>query len=665
MRLHWQLALGGAGLALGAAMARSLGRDSITEGILVTDGGGRILMANRALRDLYGLTRELAGSRPAEAVRNATVGEAIEDALAGRGPTFCEITEGGGPPRYLDVHTAPIPGPEGVSGTVTVFYEITRLRRLERMRQDFVANVSHELRTPLTAIKGCAETLADGALRDPSAAQRSVDVINNHADRLTTLLNDLLDLARLESEQATLEPAEVRVARLIDTARDAVSKAAADKGIQLQVAVPSELEARCDRRLIEQALINLVDNALKYTSEEDAVRVSARALSRARAEAELEGRDWTSLPESRGDGGPGRGAVVVEVTDTGIGVPSNEVERVFERFYRVDKGRSRVLGGTGLGPRRRLSRPRSFTLPGRWPSPWGSPVESRGEVAVDEIGVVAAQAVRVGRLRALGVEVVPAEGAQPGQVLQVLVVHQVPVGAFAVDGVEGVVADHVEGGERQVFLDHVIQVLVVAPGHVHAIESAALVVDAAGGGVQRVRGIGVGGEEPVEHDALVEGAAHGVGIADDGPLGLAEEAEDLAEVVDQPREDEPVRMAVPADRLGRLQQVLELGQLGVGVGVVHQLVQVLDGLPDPHPAAPQAQEIPLLLDDEGQGLVAVVLPVELAHRRADIIALVVPEPGGGLAGASLVAGVAGGDEVLPLLEAAQGAVPGPAAWDPP
>ena len=189
-------------------------------------------------------------------MRNATVGEAIEDALAGRGPTFCEITEGEGPPRYLDVHTAPIPGPEGVSGTVTVFYEITRLRRLERMRQDFVANVSHELRTPLTAIKGCAETLADGALRDPSAAQRFVEVISNHADRLTTLLNDLLDLARLESEQATPEPAEVRVARLVDTARDAVSKAAADKGIQLQVAVPSELEARCDRRLIEQALIN-------------------------------------------------------------------------------------------------------------------------------------------------------------------------------------------------------------------------------------------------------------------------------------------------------------------------------------------------------------------------------------------------------------------------
>ena len=323
--------------------------DSITEGILVTDGDGRVLMANRALRDLYGLTRPLLGRRMVEAVRNAVVSDAIEDALAGRGPTSCEISEGTGTPRYLDVHTAPLPGPQGVSGTVTVFYEITRLRRLERMREDFVANVSHELRTPLTAIKGCAETLADGALADPAAARRFVDVIANHADRLTTLLNDLLDLARLESEQTTLEPAETRVARLVETARDAVSKVAADKGIRLEAAVPDGLAARCDRRLIEQALINLVDNAVKYTAEGGAVRISARRLPRPRAETELDGRGWSSPTVSRPDGEEGLDAVVVEVADTGIGIPSDEVGRVFERFYRVDKGRSRVLGGTGLG----------------------------------------------------------------------------------------------------------------------------------------------------------------------------------------------------------------------------------------------------------------------------------------------------------------------------
>ena len=323
--------------------------DSITEGILVTDGDGRVLMANRALRDLYGLTGPLLGRRMVEAVRNAVVSDAIEDALAGRGPTSCEISEGTGTPRYLDVHTAPIPGPQGVSGTVTVFYEITRLRRLERMREDFVANVSHELRTPLTAIKGCAETLADGALADPAAARRFVDVIANHADRLTTLLNDLLDLARLESEQTTLEPTETRVSRLVETARDAVSKVAADKGIRLEAAVPDKLAARCDRRLIEQALINLVDNAVKYTAEGGAVRISARRLPRPRAETELDGRGWSSPTVNRTDGEEGLDAVVVEVADTGIGIPSDEVGRVFERFYRVDKGRSRVLGGTGLG----------------------------------------------------------------------------------------------------------------------------------------------------------------------------------------------------------------------------------------------------------------------------------------------------------------------------
>ena len=235
---------------------------------------------------------------------------------------------------------------------MTVFYEITRLRRLERMREDFVANVSHELRTPLTAIKGCAETLADGALRDPAAARRFVDVIANHADRLTTLLNDLLDLARLESERTTLEPADTRVSRLVETARDAVSKVAADKGIRLEAAVPDGLAVRCDRRLIEQALINLVDNAVKYTAEGGAVRVSARALPRRQAQADLDGRGWSSpseSPEGRPGGAEGGDAVLVEVADTGIGIPSNEVERVFERFYRVDKGRSRVLGGTGLG----------------------------------------------------------------------------------------------------------------------------------------------------------------------------------------------------------------------------------------------------------------------------------------------------------------------------
>lgn len=324
--------------------------DSITEGILVTDAEGRILMANRALRDLYGLTRPLPGRRVVEAVRNATVVAAIENALAGRGPTSREISEGAGPSRHLDVHTAPIPGPEGVSGTVTVFYEITRLRRLERVREDFVANVSHELRTPLTAIKGCAETLADGALGDPAAARRFVDVIANHADRLTTLLNDLLDLARLESEQATLEPGEAPLARLVDTARDAVSKLAADKGIHLETDVPDGLAVRCDRRLIEQALINLVDNAVKYTAEGGTVRVSARSLPRGLAKADLDGRGWSTPSDSAEGGAEEDGdAVLVEVADTGIGIPSNEVERVFERFYRVDKGRSRVLGGTGLG----------------------------------------------------------------------------------------------------------------------------------------------------------------------------------------------------------------------------------------------------------------------------------------------------------------------------
>lgn len=328
--------------------------DSITEGVLVTDGDGRILMANRALRSLFGFTRPADGRLPVEVVRNETVGDAVDDALAGKGPVSCEITIGAGSVRHLDVHVAPISGPEGVGGTVSVFYEITRLRHLERMRADFVANVSHELRTPLTAIKGCAETLVDGALEDAGAARRFVGVIANHADRLTTLLNDLLDLARLESDKTALEPAGVHARRLVDSARDAVSKTAADRGISIEVEVPPDLVVWCDRKLIEQALINLVDNAVKYTPEDGSVRVSARALSREQAIVDLAHRTWSAGGvedvSDADEGDHGRAdAVLVEVTDNGIGIASDEVGRVFERFYRVDRGRSRALGGTGLG----------------------------------------------------------------------------------------------------------------------------------------------------------------------------------------------------------------------------------------------------------------------------------------------------------------------------
>ena len=329
--------------------------DSITEGILVTDRDGRILLANRALRDLFGVVRSTAGRRPAEVVRNATVGEAIEQVLAGAGVLSREVTLGASAQRHLDVHVGPIAdadedGTGTIAGTVVVFYEITRLRRLERTRADFVANVSHELRTPLTAIKGCAETLADGAIADPEVSARFVSVIASHADRLTNLLNDLLDLSRLESDQTHVEVVDAPVQRLVDTAREAVSGQARDRGIQIDVEIPEGLTARCDRQLIEQALINLLDNAVKYTPADGNVRVSARRVQGEAAILELARKRWSAGGvEHVGDDGDNADLILLEVADTGIGIPSTDVERVFERFYRVDRGRSRDMGGTGLG----------------------------------------------------------------------------------------------------------------------------------------------------------------------------------------------------------------------------------------------------------------------------------------------------------------------------
>lgn len=325
--------------------------DSITEGILVTDGDGRILLANNALRELFDIRHAIDGRMPVEVVRNATVGDAIDGVLAGGTPTTCEMTVGSAP-RSLDIHVAPITDDESARpvGTVTVFYEITRLRRLERMRVDFVANVSHELRTPLTAIKGCAETLQDGALKDAEAATRFVGVIANHADRLTGLLEDLLDLSRLESDGVELDLATVPVQRLVDTAREAVAQSAASKQITVAVDIPDGLTVTCDRPLIEQALINLVDNAVKYTPDGGDVSVRATQMTRAQSVLQLAQRRWSGGGvEHVGDEGHPQDVVVLEVVDTGIGIPSSDVARVFERFYRVDKGRSRAMGGTGLG----------------------------------------------------------------------------------------------------------------------------------------------------------------------------------------------------------------------------------------------------------------------------------------------------------------------------
>ena len=306
--------------------------ESITEAILVVDRTGRVVLANKALANLFGLDPPLDGLLIAEVVRCAAIQDALTGCLAeGRGRAMevelsgaLRLNSGRSPERHLDVQVAPVSEGNECIGAVVVLYDITRLRQLERMRRDFVANVSHELRTPLTAIKGYAEILSDGALDDRATARRFTGIIENHADRLTHLLGDLLDLSRLESDQLEADMVPCALKPLIDTSIGSVSQAAAQKQIAIHCHVPLSVKVICDPKLIEQALINLLDNAVKYTPAGGKVRVGTRPA---------EGAD--------------RLAIYVE--DTGIGIPSEDLGRIFERFYRVDKGRSRALGGTGLG----------------------------------------------------------------------------------------------------------------------------------------------------------------------------------------------------------------------------------------------------------------------------------------------------------------------------
>jgi two-component system phosphate regulon sensor histidine kinase PhoR len=256
-------------------------------------------------------------------VRHAAVQDAIAACMAECQGGEVEVALTGGPERHLDVQVAPIHAGEGCIGVVTVLFDITHLRQLERMRRDFVANVSHELRTPLTAIKGYAETLSDGALDDREAAARFVGIISSHADRLNRLLDDLLDLSRLESEQMEVELGSFQLKNLVDACVASVGQNAVQKRVAVAGDIPPDIQVTCDAKLIEQALINLLDNAVKYTPEGGQIRVGTRPVGGER--------------------------IAVYVEDTGIGIPSEDLDRVFERFYRVDKGRSRDMGGTGLG----------------------------------------------------------------------------------------------------------------------------------------------------------------------------------------------------------------------------------------------------------------------------------------------------------------------------
>jgi two-component system phosphate regulon sensor histidine kinase PhoR len=296
---------------------------SMIEGVAVISAQERVLFSNRAFSQILGLgTIAVEGRSIVEVVRQSDLLAIIKRALAEREEIRSEIAVGIVRSRSFAVTASPVRA-DGPAGAVLVLHEITELRRLERVRQDFAANISHEFRTPLTAIQGFAETLLGGALDDAANRRRFVEIIRNHAVRLARLTEDLLKLSRIEAGRLEIEFLPASVEQLIESCLETARLKAAQRRLSLDVRLAPELPlVRGDSNRLLEVLQNLLDNAVQYTPAGGRIELSASHV---------------------GD------SVVLTVADTGIGIPQAEHGRIFERFYRVDAARSREAGGTGLG----------------------------------------------------------------------------------------------------------------------------------------------------------------------------------------------------------------------------------------------------------------------------------------------------------------------------
>jgi two-component system phosphate regulon sensor histidine kinase PhoR len=297
--------------------------DSMLEGLLLLDRSRKIYLANRAFKSLFGVKTELRGKTVVEALRLHELDELLQRAETEKQVLDYEIKLPGLSERWLQVNAAAITNAAGErDGTILVFHDLTRLKQLERQREEFVANVSHELRTPLSLIKGYVETLLDGARDNPEVAERFLKIIERNANRLDLLIQDLLAISALESGRMTLALQAVDLHALVEKVFLHLHTKAENKTVQLVNELP-ELTVNADANRLDQVLANLVDNAIKYGRVNGSVVVGGKKLADGRLE--------------------------IFVRDDGPGIPPEALERVFERFYRVDKARSRDQGGTGLG----------------------------------------------------------------------------------------------------------------------------------------------------------------------------------------------------------------------------------------------------------------------------------------------------------------------------
>ena len=294
------------------------------EGLLVVNKDMRVVVSNPAAHKLFNPSiAALKSQRLTELTRNPAIYGAFADGLKGIERSGVKVETHGPERQVFDLRVVPIGSANGhgAQGALGVFFDITRTERLEIVRQEFLSNVSHELRTPLTAIIAFVETLETGALEDPESSQRFLSIIRKNASRMHGLIDDILELTAIEGGNVTLRAAPVELYTLIEEVCASLAAKAAAQKVTLKNNVPPEVIVHADERRLEQMLTNLIDNGIKFSREHGTVAIS-----------------YEPGPRQK-----------ILVQDNGDGIPAQHLERLFERFYRVDRARSRDMGGTGLG----------------------------------------------------------------------------------------------------------------------------------------------------------------------------------------------------------------------------------------------------------------------------------------------------------------------------
>lgn len=296
---------------------------SMFEGVMLTNEKGEILLMNPSIRKLFLVDSPPHGKRPLEIIRNNPVQDLVSRVLKDKEASSQEVEINASEHKSIMINGVPIIKEGVLEGAVFVFHDITEIKRLEEIRKDFVANVSHELRTPISSIKGYAETLLDGKVDNENTAKEFMNIIYQDSNRLANLIDDLLDLSKIESGKIKMEFEPLEISPIINRCVNVLEKSARDKSISIKIDIPPCLpKILGDHKRLLQVFLNLLDNAIKYTPANGSIKIIASGKER---------------------------EVQVDIADTGIGISEKDLPRIFERFYRVDKARSRELGGTGLG----------------------------------------------------------------------------------------------------------------------------------------------------------------------------------------------------------------------------------------------------------------------------------------------------------------------------